>query len=87
MTERWDLFTEEHDAFRDSVRQFIQKEIAPNVEEWERARDFPRDLYQRFGELGLLGLKYEEGYGGTGPDLIADAIVNEELAQCGAGGV
>ncbi|MGZ4212335.1 MAG: acyl-CoA dehydrogenase family protein [Actinomycetota bacterium] len=87
MQERWDLFTEEHEAFRDSVRQFIQKEIAPNVEEWERARDFPRDLYLRFGELGLLGLKYEEGYGGTGPDLIADAIVNEELAQCGAGGV
>src|SRR2546430_8236642 len=87
MTERWDLFTEDHTAFRDSVRQFIQKELAPNVEEWERAHDFPRDLYLRFGELGLLGLKYEERYGGTGPDLIADAIVNEELAQCGAGGV
>ena len=87
MTERWDLFTEDHIAFRDSVRQFIQKEVAPNVEEWERAHDFPRDLYLRFGELGLLGLKYEEKYGGTGPDYIADAIVNEELAQCGAGGV
>jgi len=84
---RWDLFTEEHEAFRDSVRQFVQKEIAPNVEEWERERDFPRDLYVRFGELGLLGLKYDEKYGGTGPDFIADAIVNEELAQCGSGGV
>ncbi|TMK82898.1 MAG: acyl-CoA dehydrogenase [Actinobacteria bacterium] len=87
MSARWELFTEDHVAFRDSVRQFIQKELAPNVEEWERAHDFPRDLYLRFGELGLLGLKYEERYGGTGPDLIADAIVNEELAQCGAGGV
>jgi acyl-CoA dehydrogenase len=88
MTEmRWDLFTEEHEAFRDSVRQFVQKEVAPNVEEWERARDFPRDLYLRFGELGLLGLKYDEKYGGTGPDYVADAIVNEELAQCGSGGV
>ncbi|HJT37043.1 MAG TPA: acyl-CoA dehydrogenase family protein [Actinomycetota bacterium] len=87
MSARWDLFTEDHVAFRDSVRQFIQKEIAPNVEEWEGARDFPRDLYLRFGELGLLGLKYDEVYGGTGPDFIADAIVNEELAQCGSGGV
>ena len=72
MSARWELFTEDHVAFRDSVRQFIQKEIAPNVGEWERAHDFPRDLYLRFGELGLLGLKYEERYGGTGPDLIGD---------------
>ena len=41
MSARWDLFTEDHVAFRDSVRQFIQKEIAPNVGEWERAHDFP----------------------------------------------
>jgi len=64
MSARFDLFTDDHVAFRDSVRQFIQKEIAPNVEEWERARDFPRDLYVRFGDLGLLGLKYDETYGG-----------------------
>jgi acyl-CoA dehydrogenase len=87
MSARWELFTEDHVAFRDSVRQFIQKEIAPNVDDWERARDFPRDLYLRFGELGLLGLKYDDAYGGTGPDFIADAIVNEELARCGSGGV
>jgi acyl-CoA dehydrogenase len=87
MSARWDLFTEDHVAFRESVRQFIQKEITPNVEDWERAHDFPRDLYTRFGDLGLLGLKYDETYGGTGPDFIADAIVNEELAQCGSGGV
>jgi len=87
MSARWELFTEDHAAFRDSVRQFIQKEIAPNVDDWERARDFPRDLYLRFGELGLLGLKYGDEYGGTGPDFIADAIVNEELARCGSGGV
>ena len=51
MSARWELFTEDHVAFRDSVRQFIQKEVAPNVDDWERARDFPRDLYLRFGEL------------------------------------
>jgi acyl-CoA dehydrogenase len=85
--ERFELFTGEHDALRESVRGFITKEIAPFVEEWERARDFPRDLYLRFGELGLFGLKYEERYGGSGPDYLADAVVNEELALCGSGGV
>jgi acyl-CoA dehydrogenase len=84
---RYDLFTEEHEAFRASVRDFVQRELAPNAADWEEKRDFPRELYERCGELGLFGLKYPDEYGGTGPDLIADAIVNEEFALCGAGGV
>ena len=88
MTEaRYELFTEEHEALRESVRTFVSKEIAPFVEEWERERDFPRDLYRRFGELGLFGLKYDERYGGSGTDYLACAVVNEELALCGAGGI
>ncbi len=84
---RYDLFTPEHQAFRASVREFVARELAPHAEEWERAGDFPREIYERCGEMGLFGLKVEEEYGGTGPDLLADAVVNEELVGCGAGGV
>ena len=88
MTEpRYKLFTEEHDALRSSVADFVAREIRPFVDGWEKERDFPRTLYERCGELGLFGLKYEEEYGGSGPDLIADAVVTEELTLCGAGGV
>ncbi|MFY9586765.1 MAG: acyl-CoA dehydrogenase family protein, partial [Actinomycetota bacterium] len=76
---RYDLFTEEHEALRDSVRDVVGREIRPFVDEWEAPRDFPRSLYERCGELGLFGLKYEEEYGGSGPDLLADAVVTEEL--------
>ena len=51
-------FGEEHEELRESVRRFVSKEIAPHVDEWEEAREFPRELYDRCGELGFLGLKY-----------------------------
>lgn len=47
-------FAEEHEELRESVRRFVKTEIAPNVDEWEDAREFPRDLYLRCGELGFL---------------------------------
>lgn len=87
MTGRYELFTEEHEALRESARAFVSKEIAPFVEEWEQQGDFPRALYERMGELGLLGLKYDEQYGGSGPDYLADAVLTEEIALCGSGGV
>jgi acyl-CoA dehydrogenase len=87
METRFDVFTDEHEAFRQSVRAFVQSEIAPNVEAWERDKDFPRSLYERMGALGFLGLKYEERYGGSGPDYLADIVVNEEMAVGGSGGV
>ena len=81
------LFREEHEALRESIRRFVDKEIAPFVEEWEAAGDFPRDLYPRCGELGFFGLKFDERVGGSGPDYLAAAVFTEELARCGAGGV
>ena len=84
---RWDLFTLEHEALRASVRAFLDREVVPNIEEWERRGDFPRTLYARFGELGFLGLKYPEEVGGSGPDMLADVVVIEELARIGSGGV
>jgi acyl-CoA dehydrogenase len=82
------LFTADHDELRRVVRTFVEREIRPHVEEWERAGDFPhRDLFRTAGAIGLLGAKVESRYGGTGPDLVADAVITEELARCGSGGV
>src|SRR5262249_9062098 len=74
-------FADEHEELRESVRNFVSKEIAPHVEEWEDAREFPRELYNRCGELGFLGLKYETEYGGQGGDYVHDAVSVEELSR------
>src|SRR4029079_13459249 len=76
----------EHEELRESVSRFVSKEIAPNVEEWEDAREFPRELYNRCGELGCLGLKYETEYGGQGGDYVHDAVWVEELSHSGGSG-
>ena len=82
------LFTEHHDALRGAVRTFVDRAIRPFVEEWERAGAFPiRELFLKAGDVGIFGAKYEESYGGTGPDMVADAVITEELARCGSGGV
>jgi acyl-CoA dehydrogenase len=82
------LFTVDHDELRAGVRTFVQKALAPNAEQWERAGEFPvRAVFRQAGDVGLFGAKYEEAYGGSGPDLVADAVVTEELARCGSGGV
>ena len=82
------LFTEEHEELRRVVRQWVERAIRPHVEDWERARDFPvRDLVRQAGTIGLFGAKYGSAVGGTGPDLVADAVITEELARCGSGGV
>jgi acyl-CoA dehydrogenase len=79
-------FTAEHEEFRAAVRRFVQTELAPNAPEWEAARWFPNDVFARLAELGYLGLKFPEQYGGDG-DPIADAVFVEELAWCGSGGL
>ena len=79
-------FTEEHEELRETVRRFVRKEIAPHVDEWEEAREFPRELYYRCGELGLLGLKFPEEYGGQGGTHVHDAVWIEELSRSGGSG-
>ena len=79
-------FTDEHEELRDSVRRFVSREIAPHVEEWEDAREFPRKLFRRCGELGFLGLKFPEEYGGQGGDYVHDAAWIEELSRSGGSG-
>jgi acyl-CoA dehydrogenase len=79
-------FGEEHEELRQTVSRFVAKEIAPNVDAWEAAREFPRELYGRCAELGFLGLKFPEAYGGQGGDHLHDAIWVEELARSGGSG-
>jgi acyl-CoA dehydrogenase len=81
------IFTEEHEMFRKAVRSFLEKEVTPYIEQWENEGETPRSLYQRMGELGYLGIKFPEEYGGSGLDVIMEAVFTEELSRCGAGGV
>ena len=82
------LFTDEtHEAYRRSMAEFVAKEVTPHVDEWEEQGEIPRELYHKVGEMGFLGLKFDEAYGGGGGDYIGQAIWIEELAKCGAGGV
>jgi acyl-CoA dehydrogenase len=82
-----DLFTSEHEQLRSSVRSFVEKELLPRAEEWEQAEEFPKEIFLRVGELGFFGMKYPPEVGGSGPDLLADAVVTEEFARCGSAGV
>ena len=77
---------DEH-SFRDSLRQFVQRELAPQVDAWDEAGEFPRSLYRRASELGLLQLGYPEHLGGTPCSLLWRLIVSEELARSGSGGL
>jgi alkylation response protein AidB-like acyl-CoA dehydrogenase len=79
-------FGEEHEELRRTVARFVAAEIAPHVDEWEAAREFPRELYRRCGELGFFGLKFPERYGGQGGDHLHDAVWVEELARSGGSG-
>jgi acyl-CoA dehydrogenase len=79
-------FGEEHEELRETIARFVAAEIAPHVDEWERAREFPRTLFRRCGALGFLGLKYPEELGGQGGDHVHDAVWAEELAAAGGGG-
>ena len=80
-------FTEEHEALRESLRSFVEREIRPFAPEWEEAREFPLELYKRMGELGFLGLGYPEEYGGQGGNTMHEAVFAEEMARAGSGGV
>jgi len=79
-------FKDEHEELRATIKRWVEAEIAPHVEEWDDAGEFPRALYDRAGELGFLGLKYPEELGGQGGDYVDDAVWAEELAAAGSSG-
>lgn len=85
MIER-DLFSPEHDLFRDTVKKFIEKEIAPYHAQWEKDGIVPRELWLKAGEAGLLCCTIAEEYGGFGADYLYDVIVFEEMFKSGFSG-
>src|SRR5260370_5754790 len=75
------IFDEHHDMFRQAVRAFVQKEVEPHVEEWEEAGQIPKSIWPRMGELGFLGVEYDEKYGGAGADVLTTVVCCEEMAR------
>ncbi len=80
-------FTEEHDAFRKTVRSWVEKELTPHALEWDRAGIFPREVFKKAGELGFLGINHSPEYGGSGLDYWYVAAFTEELAGAYNSGV
>src|ERR1700759_5772062 len=81
------FYTAEHEAFRDVMRRFVQKEIEPFAHEWDEAGEFPRALYRKAAGIGLLGLGFPEEFGGVPADPFMKIVASQELARAGAGGI
>ncbi|TKD59084.1 acyl-CoA dehydrogenase family protein [Flavobacterium sp. ASW18X] len=79
-------FTEEHQLFRESLRDFLQKEVTPHIENWEKTGTIDRFIWEKFGEMGYFGLNTPEEYGGLELDLFYTTIFLEELQKINSGG-
>ncbi|WP_442267170.1 acyl-CoA dehydrogenase family protein [Tenacibaculum sp. ZS6-P6] len=79
-------FTEEHESFRKSFRDFLQKEVVPHIEKWEETGTIDRFIWEKFGEMGYFGLYQPEEYGGLDLDLFYTIIFLEELQRINSGG-
>ena len=80
------IFEEHHDRLRESIRSFVDKELAPHADEWEETT-FPDSVIRRMGELGFLGLSMPEQYGGQGGDYFCNLVLGEEMTRSGSGGL
>ena len=83
----WNPFGEEHDLFRQQVRTFAEKELAPRVDKWEEDGIFPNEVFKWAGDRGITGAHYPEEVGGGGGDYWMSIVKAEELARSGAAGV
>ena len=79
-------FTEEHNLFRQSLADFLQKEVVPHIEKWEKTGQIERFIWEKFGEMGFFGIAYPEAYGGMDLDLFYTVIFLEELQKVNSGG-
>ncbi len=79
-------FTEEHEAFRKSFQEFLQKEVVPHIEKWEKTGTIERFIWKKFGEMGYFGISYPEQYGGLDLDIFYMIIFLEELQKINSGG-
>lgn len=78
------VFNEDHEAFRETIRDFIAAEVVPYYEEWREAGQAPRDFYKKLGELGIFGIEVPEEYGGAGETSFKfNAVITEECARAG----
>ena len=75
-------FTEDHEHFRKTVRDFAEKELLPHAEQWEKDELFPDSVFKRAGELGILGAHYPEDKGGSGGDYWFSVVKAQELPRC-----
>ncbi len=79
-------FTEEHHMFRQSLKDFLKKEVVPHIEKWEKAGKIERFIWKKFGEMGYFGLAYPKKYGGLELDFFYTVILMEELQKINSGG-
>ncbi|HHL31929.1 MAG TPA: acyl-CoA dehydrogenase family protein, partial [Oceanospirillales bacterium] len=79
-------FNQEHQTFRNSVRQFIQSRVLPEAPIWEKQGKIPRSIWREMGELGYLGINFSEKYGGSEADFFFTVVFLEELGRSGFGG-
>ncbi|WP_392876420.1 acyl-CoA dehydrogenase family protein [Streptomyces sp. LN499] len=83
---RRSVFNEDHEAFRETIREFIAKEVTPFYPEWEKGGHPPRDFYNKLGELGVFGIEVPEQYGGAGETSIKyETVLIEELSRAAVG--
>jgi len=81
-------FTTEHKALSETVKRFVEKELNPYVPKWEADEQYPaHEVIKKLGDLGLLGLKYPEEFGGAGLDFSYSMVMAEALGDCACGGV
>ena len=80
--------TEEQSMIRKMIREFAEAEVAPGADERDRTGTFPKEIFDKLAQLGIMGLPFPEQYGGGGADTISFAITVEELSRvCGSTGI
>ncbi len=79
-------FTEEHESFRQSFRDFLIKEVVPNINKWEKQGFVDKQIWKKFGEMGYFGLNYPEAFGGLNLDLFYTVVFLEEMQKVNSGG-
>lgn len=79
-------FTEEHESFRKSLKDFLQKEVVPHIEKWEKTGTIERFIWKKFGDMGFFGIRCPEAYGGLNLDLFYTVVFLEELQKINSSG-
>lgn len=79
-------FNEDHELFRQGLREFLKREVEPFIDQWEEEQRIPKEVWKKFGDMGYLGLNYSETYGGANADFWYSVIFCEEVAKLWSGG-